>query len=83
MLLSNSQEMYRLCWRKCPLCPCATAKKFTVGDGEWLVRVIFYTLLGCLTVVSTAPQLLCFPQWELAAILRFRAKSKGLGKSAQ
>ena len=33
--------------------------------------------------MSTTPQLLRFPQGELAAILRFRAKSEGLGKPAQ
>ena len=39
----NSQEMYQLCWRKCPLCLYATTIKFTVGDGERLIQVLFYT----------------------------------------
>ena len=42
----------------------------------------FFTRFSGLTVfstVSTAPQLLRFPQGGLAAILRFHAKSEGLG----
>ena len=46
MFLNNSQVMYRLCWRKCPLCPYGHGKKFTVGDGDRLVQVLFYMLLG-------------------------------------
>ena len=53
MLLSTSQEMYRLCRKKCPLCPYATAKKFNIGDSERLVQVIFYMLLGFDSIVST------------------------------
>ena len=32
--------------KKVPIMPVATAKNFTIGDGERLVRVFFYTLLG-------------------------------------
>ena len=31
--------------KKFSLCPHATAKIFTIEDGEWLVQVLFYTLL--------------------------------------
>ena len=60
--------------RKCPLCPYAMTKKFTVGDGERLFWVLFYTLLGFKSF-SSASRLLCFPQGGLAASLRFRVKS--------
>ena len=45
-----------------------------------------FTLFSGLTVLSsvlTAPRLLRFPQGGLTVILRFRAKSEGLGKPAQ
>ena len=71
--------------RKCPLCPYATAKKFAVGDSDWLVQVLFIRFSGltAFSLVLAAPRLLCFLQGELAAILRFRTKSEGLGKPAQ
>ena len=32
--------------KKVPIMPVCTAKRLLVGDGEELVRVLFYTLLG-------------------------------------
>ena len=59
--------------------PVCHDKKFTIGDGE---RVLFYTLLG-FDGLQFSSQLLRFPQEGLAMMLRFRAKSEGLGKPAQ
>ena len=71
--------------KKVPIMPVWHSKKFAVGDGERLVRVLFYTVLGfdSLQSVSTAPQLLRFPQGGIAMILCFRAKSEGLGTPAK
>ena len=68
MLLRNSQEMYELCWRKCPLCLYATAKKFTIGDGEWLVWVLFYTLLefDSLQFSVDCPTVPALPAWRVS-----------------
>ena len=69
--------------KKVPIMPICHGKKFAVGDGERLVRVLFYTLLGFDSLQSTAPRLLRFPQGGIAVILCFRAKSEGLGTPAQ
>jgi len=47
------------------------------------VRGRSFTRFSDLTVFSSAPQLLRFPQGGLAASLHFRAKSESLGKHAQ
>ena len=84
MLLGNSQEIEEsahYAWflsQQNVLFAVTMAKMFTVGDGEQLVQVLLYMLLGFdnLQFVSTAPWLLWIPQGGLAIILRIERSQK-------
>ena len=69
--------------KKVPIMPVRHGKKFTVGDGARLVRML---LLYASRVWQSSVLLhgsCASPQGGLAASLRFRARSEGLGKHAQ
>ena len=85
LLLSAFKQFSRIVaimLKKVTIMPVCHGKKFTVGDGERLVRVLFYTLLrfDSLQFSVDCPTA---PASRVAVILCFRAKSEVLGKPAQ
>ena len=77
MLLRNVPTLLKKVSISMPVCH---GKKFTVGDGERIVRVLFYMLLvfDSLQFSVDCPTA---PARRVAVILCFRAKSEGLGRA--
>jgi len=72
--------------KKVPIMPVCHGKKslpLETVSGSFGCSFTRFSGLTVFSSVSTAPQLLRFPQGGLAATLCFRSKSEGLGKPAQ